>query len=110
MKYAEFTIDSHKIEFFNSLFGNERIVVNNIEVSNKFCFFGTKHKFDLDYDQFILKTSFKALGKRQLDLKLKRNNKLVRDLNIDLNPNYKIHWGALIIIFGIIIFNYLKDL
>lgn len=69
MKYAEFTIDSDKIEFFNSLFGNERILVNNIEVSNKFCFFGTQHKFYLDSDQFILNSSFKALVKRELDLK-----------------------------------------
>ncbi len=109
MKYAEFNIDSYKIEFYNSLFGNEKILVNKIEVSNKFSFFGTKHKFDLDSDQFILNSSFKALGKRELDLKLKKNEKLIKDLNIDLNPNYKIHWGALIIIFGIIIFSYLKD-
>ncbi|WP_026838860.1 hypothetical protein [Gillisia sp. JM1] len=108
MKYAEFIIDSYKIEFFNSLFGNEKILVNKIEVSNKFSFFGTKHNFDLDSDQFILNSSFKALGKRELDLKLKKNEKLIKDLNIDLNPNYKIHWGALIIIFGIIIFSYLK--
>ena len=108
MKYTEFNIDSYKIEFFNSLFGNEKILVNKIEVSNKFSFFGTKHKFDLDSDQFILNSTFKALGKRELDLKLKKNEKLIKDLNIDLNPNYKIHWGALMIIFGIIIFSYLK--
>ena len=108
MKFAEFNIDSYKIEFFNSLFGNERIIVDNIEVSNKFSFFGSKHKFDLDSDKFILNSSFKALGKRKLDLKLKKNEKLINELNIDLNPNYKIQWGALIIIFGIIIFNYLK--
>jgi len=71
MKYAEFEIDSNNIEFFNSLFGNESIFVDKIEVSNKFSFFGTKHKFDLGSDQFILSSSFKALGKRQLDLRIK---------------------------------------
>ncbi len=108
MKYAEFIIDSHKIEFLNSLFGNERILVNSQEVSNKFSLFGTKLTFDLNSEQYIFTSSFKALGKRQLDIKLKKNGELVKDLNIDLNPNYKIHWGALIIIFGIIILQYLK--
>lgn len=59
-------------------------------------------------DCFTLNSYFKALGKRELDLKLEKNQKLVEKLNIDLNPNYRISWGALIIIGGIILFNYLK--
>jgi hypothetical protein len=109
MKYAEFNIDSYKIEYLNSLLGNERILVNNTEVSNKFSFFGTKHRFNLNSENFILSSSFKALGKRELDLKLEKNQKLVRDLKLDLNPNYRFYWGALIIIWGIILINYLKD-
>jgi hypothetical protein len=109
MKYAEFNIDSYKIEYLNSLLGNERILVNNTEVSNKFSFFGTKHRFNLNSDNFILSSSFKALGKRELDLKLEKNQKLVRALKLDLNPNYRFYWGALIIIWGIILINYLKD-
>lgn len=110
MKYAEFNINPYKIEFFNSLLGNERILVNGAEVSNRFSFFGTKHSFDLHSDSFTLNSSFKALGKRELNLKLEKNQKSVRNLNIDLNPNYQISWGALVIIWGIILFKYLKDL
>ncbi|MGM1057456.1 MAG: hypothetical protein ACQEWG_16340 [Bacteroidota bacterium] len=110
MKYAQFNIDNNKIEFFNSLFGNEQILVNKIEVSNKFSFFGTKHKFDLSSDHFILSSSFKALGKRELDLKLEKNKKLIENLNIDLNPNYRIYWGGCAIILGMMFYNYLKDL
>ncbi|MDP3681241.1 MAG: hypothetical protein Q8R22_10475 [Flavobacterium sp.] len=39
MKYAEFNIDSNKIEFWNSTFGIESVLLNGERISKKFSFF-----------------------------------------------------------------------
>jgi len=40
MKYAEFNIDSNKIEFLNSVFGIESVLLNGKRISKKFSFSG----------------------------------------------------------------------
>ena len=110
MKYAEFNIDSHKIEYWNSLFGTERILVNGTEVSQRFSFFGTKLKFPLNSNNYILSSSYPALGKRMIKLKLEKNGKLMGKLEIDPSPNQRINWWPVVIIAAYLLFNafYLK--
>ena len=40
MKYAEFNIENNKIEFMNSVFGIESVLLNGKTVSKKFTFSG----------------------------------------------------------------------
>ncbi|MEP6260334.1 MAG: hypothetical protein ABJ092_02060 [Gillisia sp.] len=110
MKYAEFKIDSHRIEYWNSLFGIEKILVEGTEVSKRFSFFGTRLRFELNSDNYILSSSYPALGKRKIKLKLEKNGNLVGKLDIDPNPNQRIYWWPVIIIAAYLLFNafYLK--
>lgn len=72
MKHAEFNIDSYKIEYFNSLFGNKKIYVNGNKVSNKFSVFGAKQRFNLDSDNYTLSSSYELFGKQEINLELKK--------------------------------------
>lgn len=98
MKYAEFTIDSYKVEYFNSILGNETVLVNGIEVSNRFSIFGTSHRFNLESECFSLSSSYTAISKRLIKLELKRNAELVEKLKIDPNPNQRFNWLAVLVI------------
>lgn len=98
MKYAEFSIGSYQIEYFNSILGNETVFVNGIEVSNRFSVFGTTHSFNLDSDCFSLSASYTAISKRVIHLELKRNAEIVEKLKLDPNPNQRFNWLAIIII------------
>lgn len=111
MKYAEFIIDSHKTEFWNSLFGTEKILVNGLEVSKRFSLFGTKHTFELNSDNYTLISSFPLHSKRMIKLKLVKNGNFVGKLDIDPNPNQRIYWWPVIIIAAYLLYNalYLKS-
>lgn len=45
MKITSITLGETKIEFHNSFFGKERIIVNGVEVSSKKSMTGTEHNF-----------------------------------------------------------------
>lgn len=98
MKYAEFTIDSNKIEYFNSVFGNETVLVSGQEVSNGFSVRGCTHRFKIGSDSFSLKSSYTLISKRVITLELNRNKTLVRELKINPNPNQRSYWLAVLII------------
>ena len=53
MKYAEFNIENNKIEFLNSVFGIESVLLNGKTVSKKFSFSGVKHNLNLHSENFI---------------------------------------------------------
>lgn len=54
MKYAEFNIDLNKIEFLNSIFGIESVLLNGKIISKKFSFSGIKHEIKLHARDLIL--------------------------------------------------------
>jgi hypothetical protein len=47
MKYAEFNVESNKIEFWNSIFGIESVLLNEKIISKKFSFSGITHEIKL---------------------------------------------------------------
>ncbi|KAB1066535.1 hypothetical protein F6U93_14040 [Tamlana haliotis] len=56
MKYGEFSIESHKVEFHNSVWGVETVFVDNHKVSEKLSITGAEHEFQLDSKAFTLKS------------------------------------------------------
>jgi len=81
MKYADFKINENTIEFHNSLFGNEKVLVDGKVVSEKFSIFGTKHKFELNKKEYQIKSGLGNLG-FGIKLELTENEKLIGDKSI----------------------------
>ena len=83
MKYAEFNIDSNKIEFLNSLFGIESVLLNGKIISKKFSFSGIKHKIILNSNDLTLESKYRQFGNREIELELKEKERLIfSNLNI----------------------------
>jgi hypothetical protein len=70
MKYAEFNIDSNKIEFWNSFFGIESVLLNGKRISKKFSFSGITHEIKLHARDLILESKYKQFDKKETPLAL----------------------------------------
>jgi len=92
MKYAEFNIENHKIEFLNSVFGIESVLLNGKTVSKKFSFSGIKHKLNLNSENFILKSKYKQFDKREIELELVKNGKTIEKQIIQADKKQRIYW------------------
>ena len=75
MKYYEFNINLNKIEFFNSIYGLERVVVNGEPVSKKFSLLGTEHKIKIQTEDWELQSKYELFATKNLELYLKKNGK-----------------------------------
>ena len=73
MKYAEYTIENNKVEFFNTVFGKERVLLNGNVISEKHSFSGTDHYFRIGNVNYSIRPicSLKALG--SISFKLHKN-------------------------------------
>jgi len=92
MKYAEFNIENHKIEFLNSILGIESVLLNGKIVSKKFSFSGIKHKLNLNSENFILKSKYKQFDKREIELELVKNGKTIEKQIIQADKKQRIYW------------------
>lgn len=101
MKYAEFTIDNYKIEFMNSIFGVESVLLNGKTVSKKFAFSGLKHKLNINSENFILKSKYKLFYKREVELELIRNEEVIEKQIVQVDKKQKIYWTLIGIGLGI---------
>ena len=99
MKYYEYNIESNKIEFFNSYFGKETILVNGKKTSEKFSITGTYHFFKIDSVEILLKTDYKLFKDRKIELNLFQNRQLIDYKKVEINKNYRL----IMIGFGIFI-------
>jgi hypothetical protein len=70
MKYAEFNVDSDKIEFLNSFFGIESVLLNGKRISKKFSFSGITHEIKLHARDLILESKYKQFDKKETPLAL----------------------------------------
>ena len=107
MKYAEFNIDSNKIEFLNSAFGIETVLLNGKKISKKFSFSGIKHKIRLNSKDLTLESKYKQFNNREIELKLKENEKLIEGLTIKVDKKQSIYWMIIGAAFGIGIYKLL---
>jgi len=90
MKYYEYNMESNKIEFFNSFFGKETILVNGKKTSEKYSITGTYHFFKINSIDILLKTDYKLFKDRKIELNLFQNRQLVDYKNIEINKRYKL--------------------
>jgi hypothetical protein len=67
IKYAEFNIDTNKIEFINSPFGIESVLLNGKQISKKFSFSGITHNLNLNSQNLTLESEYKQFGKKKLN-------------------------------------------
>ena len=51
MKFTTIYLGKNKIDFFNSILGNETVKVNDKLVSSRFSFTGTQHIFNIKEDE-----------------------------------------------------------
>lgn len=103
MKYAEFNIESNKIEFLNSAFGVESVLLNGKTISKKFSFSGIKHKINLNSNNLTLESKYKQFGKSEIKLELKNNNKLLEEKIVKVDKKQRFYWLLIgvILVFGI---------
>lgn len=95
MKYTEFNIETNKIEFLNSVFGFESILLNGKQISKKFSFSGITHNINLNSQNLTLESEYKQFGKREIKLELKENGKVIETKILEANKKQKIYWIAI---------------
>ena len=79
MKYAESSIDTNKIEFLNSAFGIESVLLNGERISKKFSFSGIIYNVNLNSQNLTLESKYKQFDKRDIKIELIKNEKFVKD-------------------------------
>lgn len=92
MKYAEFNINSNKIEFLNSVFGIESVLLNGKTISKKLSFSGIKHKIRLNSEDFTLESKYKQFNKNEIKLELKKNGELLEKQIVQADKKHKLYW------------------
>jgi hypothetical protein len=100
MKYAEINIENSKIEFLNSVFGIESVILNGNTVSKKFSFSGIQHKFNLNSGNFILKSKYKQFDKREIELVLVQNGMTIEKLVVPIDNKQRRYWILIGIVIG----------
>jgi len=108
MKYTEFNIDTNKIEFLNSAFGIERVLLNGKQISKKFSFSGTIHNIKLNSRDLTLESEYKQFGKREIKLELIENGKIVETKIVKADKKQRIYWMAIVIALGIVVYKLLN--
>ncbi|RXJ49824.1 hypothetical protein [Gelidibacter gilvus] len=92
MKYAEFNVDTNKIEFLNSVFGIESVLLNGKNISNKFSFFGTNHNITLNSVDLTLESEYKQFDKGEILLELKENGKSLEKQTLLIDKKQRVYW------------------
>ena len=103
MKYYEFNIESDKIEFFNSYFGIETVMINGKKVSEKFSLTGTEHKFKINSTDFSIITEYKLFDDHKFNLHLEKNEKLIDLKYIELKKRYRLIMIGIGLIIGFLL-------
>lgn len=108
MKYAEFNIDSNKIEFLNSIFGIESVLLNGKRISKKFSFFGITHEIKLHARDLILESKYKQFDKKEIKLELKENGILLKEQFVKIDKKQRFFMFLIGIGLGITIYKLLN--
>jgi len=100
MKYAEFNIESNKIEFLNSFCGVESVLLNGKRISRKFSFSGIKHKVKLKSSDLTLESNYKQFSKKEIILELKNNQELLEKRIVQTDKKQRFYWMLIGMILG----------
>jgi hypothetical protein len=107
MKYAEFIIDNNKIEFFNTVFGVEGVLLNGKQVSKKFSFSGFSHDIKMNSESLTLKSKYKPFSDNKVNLQLFKEGKLIQKQNVEINKKHRFYWMFFGFLTGISIYKLL---
>ena len=110
IKYYEFNDNLNNIEFLNSVFGIEKVLVNGKMISNKFSMTGRKHIFDIDSDTFILNSKIKLFGDSIIKLDLIKNEKLIDSRSVEFDKKQRLIWIVSGFFFGFALYKLFKFL
>ncbi|QDO94245.1 hypothetical protein FNB79_09765 [Formosa sediminum] len=102
MKYAEFNIDTNKIEFLNSVLGFESVLINGNKISNKFSITGIEHKFEMNTKNYTLKSKAKLFAKDGINIQLSENKELIENINLEYNKKHRLYWMFFGVFFGLL--------
>ena len=73
MKCAEYYLDNHKVEVFNSLFGKVTVVLDGTTISEKYALFGSEHFFTLNNNAYSLMLGVKIAQIRGRSVEIRKN-------------------------------------
>ena len=90
MKYAEFNIDSNKIEFLNSIFGIESVLLNGKRISSNFSFSGSNHPIKFKDRDLILKIKYTQFGPKDIKMELIENDVLLMEQHVKIDIRQRI--------------------
>ena len=93
MKYAEFNIDSNKIEFLNSIFGIESVLLNGKRISSTFSFSGSNHPIKLKERDLILKIKYIQFDTRDIKMQLMENDILLQEQSAKIDIKQRVLWA-----------------
>ena len=77
MRYYEFLIGSHKIEFFNSFYLKEKVLINGKIKSEKFSVNGTEHFLKINSTEILLQSKRNFFKNPKFKVNLFVNRKLI---------------------------------
>ncbi|OUD33206.1 hypothetical protein [Flavobacterium sp. FPG59] len=92
MKHAEFTIENNTIEFWNTILGVEKVLLNGKKVSSKFSFSSENHPIKLQGRNLVLKIRYFS---GNMKMQLMENDLLLEEQSAKINIKQRI-FAALI--------------
>ena len=92
MKHAEFTIENNTIEFWNTILGVEKVLLNGKKVSSKFSFSGAVHPIKLQDRNLVLKVRY-VIG--NIKMQLMENDLLLEEQSAKISIKQRILWSVI---------------
>lgn len=92
MKHAEFTIENNTIEFWNTILGVEKVILNGKKVSSKFSFLGENHPIKLQDRNLVLKVRYVS---GNIQTQLMENDLLLEEQSTKISIKQRILWSVI---------------
>jgi hypothetical protein len=92
MKHAEFTIENNTIEFWNTILGVEKVLLNGKKVSSKFSFSGENHPIKLQGRNLVLKVRYVP---GNMKMQLMENDLLLEEQSAKISIKQRILWSVI---------------
>lgn len=86
------------MRFENSIFCEEKLIHDGIEISSRFSITGTKHRFKIGEDNCTIETKNNMFDKTFIVLEITKNNSFIKKEILKLTFIERLPW----IIFGVI--------
>jgi hypothetical protein len=92
MKHAEFTIENNTIEFWNTILGMEKVLLNGKNISSKFSLSGRDHSIKLQDRNLVLKVRYFP---GNMKMQLMENDLLLEEQSAKINIKQRILWSVI---------------